>query len=61
MLVLMFVNSIQIMGMKFIFSILCLEDFENYVTFGIWANLVNWGFLGQNGNLDIMILNYDIK
>ena len=47
------------MGMKSIFSILCVEDFENYVTFGNWAILVNLGKEGQIGHLNNFVLNYE--
>ena len=49
------------MGNMFVFSILALEHFENYVIFGNWVNLDNWGKKGQNGNFDVLVLNYDIK
>ena len=60
-LMLVFVNSILIMGSKFIFTILCLEDFENWIIFGKLDNFDNWGKQGQIGNFVIFVLKYVIK
>ena len=49
------------MGSKCIFSISCFENFENYDIFGKLVNWAIWGKQGQFGNLDIFVLNCDIK
>ena len=56
--VLSYVNSLQLMGMILLFSILSLEDIEFYDIFG---NLVNLGKEEQIGLFDIFVFNYDIK
>ena len=40
--VLSFVNSLEMVGMKFVFSILCLENFQFYVIVGKLDNFDNW-------------------
>ena len=59
--VLSFVNSLEMVGMKFVFSILCLENFQFYDIIGQFDNFDNWGKQGQIGHFGISVLNYDIK
>ena len=57
----MLVNSLEIMGNMFVYSILSLEDFEFYDIIGNLGKFGNLGKKGQNGLFNIFVLNYDIK
>ena len=49
------------MGMKFIFSILSLENFYFHDIIGILGKFRNLGEKEQNGLFNIFVLNYDLK